>query len=398
MKDKVFLSVCDGMSCMQIALKQLGIKPKKYYASEIDKFAIKQTQLNFPDTIQLGDICNVNVKNLDKIDFISGGTPCTNFSFAGNRKGMATKENEKIYTFDRYLELKEQEFKFEGESYLFWEFIRILTDIRKYNNPDVKFLLENVEMGSKWEGVLSKAIGLFGVHINSALVSAQNRRRIYWTNIKTRKEGLFGELHSDIPQPVDRGIFLKDILENDVDEKYYLSKKGYSRLIKENPLLNPDKSYCLSTHNNTESGSRSRTMTLVKIDKKGNVKSDQNKASCFTAGAHSGGNHSDMDLICIAIRGRNCNNSDGLQQNIEPNITGKTNCITTVQKDNMIFENQEYIRRLTPIECARLQTIPEWYKWNCSEKQQYKMLGNGWSIDVIVHILSFYKKDGLFGK
>jgi DNA (cytosine-5)-methyltransferase 1 len=389
MKDKVFLSVCDGMSCMQIALKQLGIKPKKYYASEIDKFAIKQTQLNFPDTIQLGDICNVNVKNLDKIDFISGGTPCTNFSFAGNRKGMATKENEKIYTFDRYLELKEQEFKFEGESYLFWEFIRILTDIRKYNNPDVKFLLENVEMGSKWEGVLSKAIGLFGVHINSALVSAQNRRRIYWTNIRTRKDGLFGELYSDIPQPINKGILLKDILENDVDEKYYLSKKGYLRLMKESPLFNPNKSYCLSTHNNTESGSRSRTMTLVKIDKKGNVKSDQNKASCFTTGAHSGGNHSDMDLICIAIRGRNCNNSDGLQQNIEPNITGKTNCITTVQKDNMIFENQEYIRRLTPTECARLQTIPEWYKWNCSETQQYKMLGNGWTVDVIAHILKF---------
>ena len=102
--------------------------------------------------------------------------------------------------------------------------MRILTDIRKYN-PNVKFLLENVEMGDKWERVLSEAIGIFGVHINSALVSAQNRKRIYWTNILVKEVGLFGELHSDIPQPEDEGILLKDILEKEVDEKYYLSEK-----------------------------------------------------------------------------------------------------------------------------------------------------------------------------
>lgn len=218
------LSLFDGMSCGQIALKQLGIIPEVYYASEIDKHAIRQAQLNFPDTIQLGDVTRVDVSKLEPIDLLIGGSPCQSFSFAGKRVGMSTADKEEIYTLNRYLELKEKGFQFEGESYLFWEYMRILTDIRKYN-PNVLFLLENVEMGKKWERVLSEAIGVYGVHINSALVSAQNRRRIYWTNIRTKQIGLFVEVYSDIPQPEDRGILLKDILEDGVDEKYYLSDK-----------------------------------------------------------------------------------------------------------------------------------------------------------------------------
>lgn len=219
------LSLFDGMSCGQIALKRLGIQPKKYYASEIDKHAVRQTQLNFPDTIQLGDVTQVDVRQLEPIDLLIGGSPCQSFSFAGKRAGMSTIDKEEVHTLERYLELKHESFLFEGESYLFWEYMRILTDIRKYN-PDVLFLLENVEMGKKWERVLSEAIGIFGVHINSALVSAQNRARIYWTNIRTKKVGLFGELHSDIPQPKDRKIFLRHIVEDEIDKKYYLSEKN----------------------------------------------------------------------------------------------------------------------------------------------------------------------------
>lgn len=179
----IVLSLFDGMSCGQIALKELGAHVERYYASEVDKFAIAQTQLNFPETVQLGDVRNIDARKLGHVDLLLGGSPCQSFSFAGKRAGMSTKENEEIYTLDRYLELKQAGFEFEGQSYLFWEYIRILHELRE-TNPNVFFLLENVEMGKKWEKVLSEAIGLQGVHINSALVSAQIRKRIYWTNIR----------------------------------------------------------------------------------------------------------------------------------------------------------------------------------------------------------------------
>jgi DNA (cytosine-5)-methyltransferase 3A len=154
---EVVLSLFDGVSCGQQALNRIGIKPKKYYASEIDKYAIKVTQHNYPDTIQLGSVVDVDVSKLDKIDLLIGGSPCQSFSFAGKRKGMSTKDNIEILTIEHYLELKEQNFEFEGQSYLFWEYMRVLTDIRKYNS-DVKFLLENVMMGEKWQKVLTRAL------------------------------------------------------------------------------------------------------------------------------------------------------------------------------------------------------------------------------------------------
>lgn len=167
---------------------------------------------------------------------------CQSFSFSGKMKGMSTKSGEEIYTLKRYLELKSQNFQFEGQSYLFWEYMRILTELRKYN-PDIYFFLENVKMLEKWERCLSHAIGVRGVHINSALVSAQNRRRIYWTNIRTREvvgDSLFYDendpfalppLQTDIPQPEDRGLVIKDILQEKADEKYYLKDDTVRQLM-----------------------------------------------------------------------------------------------------------------------------------------------------------------------
>lgn len=236
------LSLFDGMSCGRITLSKLGIPVEKYYASEVDKFAIKATMQNFPDTIQLGDVRELEVSRLDKIDLIIGGSPCTNLSMSGKRKGLSTKEGMEVLDLQTYLELKENGFEFEGQSYLFWEYIRIYHElIKRGDNP--KFFLENVEMGKKWESVFNETMGRKGIHINSALVSAQNRRRIYWTDI-----------HDDIPQPEDRGILLKDILEEDVDEKYFLSRKMIDwlnihkkkRNVEIRLLDGDDKSHCLT--------------------------------------------------------------------------------------------------------------------------------------------------------
>lgn len=224
------LSLFDGMGCGWIALKELGIKVNHAYASEIDKFAIAQTTYNFPEVVHLGSVTDVDVSKLEPIDLLIGGSPCTQLSFAGRRTGLSTVDKEEVTTLDRYLELKNGGFQFDGQSYLFWEYMRILNDIRKYN-PHVMFLLENVEMGKKWEAVFNEAIGLRGVHINAALVSAQNRRRIYWTNIRVNQDLIGGGKFSDIPQPEDRGILLKDILEEIVDEKYYLKDEVVRKLI-----------------------------------------------------------------------------------------------------------------------------------------------------------------------
>jgi len=496
----IVLSLFDGMSCGQIALKELGC-PVKYYASEIDQHAIKQTQLNFPNTVQLGNVTNWGGWNLDwsSIDLVLAGSPCQGFSFAG-----------KQLAFD------------DPRSKLFFVFVEILNHIKKLN-PDVKFLLENVNMKKDHLRVISEYVGVFPVNINSNLVSAQNRDRWYWTNIRTKKVGLFDELYVDIPQPKDLGILLKDILEIDVDEKYFVSRaviniierKTYSE-----PQLNPDKTGALNTKNNSGQMSIDSGTTFISvISRDGDLKNSQQKASSLTIGGHGAGNHSDMDLIvvngpaCIrfgrteegkelrkkamrkgkdhtpfqakeiigfdfekmntitcattkdnlimiqrphgfndggevAIDGKtpsltksrweqnnlimttnylqwdnsglgvgssmkspkvlidksdlvmqiNPSKESGGKQPYQPNriynIEGISPCLNTDARSPGVL-TQSRIRRLTPTECARLQTIPEWYKWECSDTQIYRMCGNGWTVEVIKHILSYLS---IFGK
>jgi DNA-cytosine methyltransferase len=223
------LSLFDGMSCGHLALDRMGVKIDNYYASEIDKYAIQITMANYPNTIQLGSVVNIDGTSLPKIDLLIGGSPCQSFSFAGRRKGMSTKDEQEILTLEHYLQLKEEGYEFEGQSYLFWEYMRILNEVKP-----TYFLLENVMMGEKWERVLSKAIGYNPVEINSALVSAQNRRRLYWTNIGMQPMGLFGDLESIIKQPKDKGIYLKDILQDNPNAKYYLTNKAVDRISRHN--------------------------------------------------------------------------------------------------------------------------------------------------------------------
>ena len=207
--DFVAVSLFDGMSCLQLALNKIGKIPTKYFASEVDKYAMQVTMANFPNTMQIGDVRNVKGSDIGFVHLLAGGSPCQSFSFAGKRKGMSTKDNIEILTLDHYLELKSQNFEFEGQSYLFWEYMRILEELRVIN-PNIKFLLENVVMGEKWQNILTRAIGISPIQINSALVCAQNRNRVYWTNIAAEPDGLFGDLVCKIPQPKDKGILLKD--------------------------------------------------------------------------------------------------------------------------------------------------------------------------------------------
>lgn len=355
------LSLFDGMSCGQQALERIGLKVDTYFASEIDKYAIQVTMANYPNTIQLGSVLDVNGYDLPKIDLFIGGSPCQSFSFAGKRKGMSTKDEQEILTLEHYLQLKSEGYEFEGQSYLFWEYMRLLHEVKpKY------FLLENVMMGEKWEKVLSKAIGVNAVEINSSLVSAQNRRRLYWTNIGMESAGLFGDLESIIQQPKDKGILLKDILESDVDEKYFLTENTLNTLIN-NQRFNKFKP--IENFNIQSSCITSNCGKVVNLNNYLKIKNREVRQ--LNPSLESGG-------------------VQPYQQNRVYDVDGISPALCAFKSDlNIKLTSQ--IRRLTPIECERLQTVKDNYTNYVSDSQRYRMLGNGWTVDVIAHIFGYLK-------
>jgi len=311
------LSCFDGMSCLQIALDKLGIPVNKYFASEIDKYAMQVTQANYPNTIQVGSVEFVTKEMLNnKIHLLAGGSPCQGFSFAGKQLNFE-----------------------DPRSKLFFEFVRLKNELKpKY------FLLENVKMKKEYQDIISKYMGCEPIIINSALVSAQNRVRLFWTNIP------------GIKQPKDKEIYLADIIENGIVDR--------------------DKSYCIDAN----------------YAKGGNLKQYFEKSRRQL-------------VFCGAMRGRylvDGKRQDGKMktaglttQKMEIRYDGKTNTITTVQKDNYAVFIDGF-RKLTALECERLQTVPENYTNHVSNTQRYRMLGNGWTVDVITHILKGMseKKEG----
>jgi DNA (cytosine-5)-methyltransferase 3A len=317
------LSLFDGMSCGMLALQRAGIKVTNYFASEIDKSAQIISQKNFPGIIRLGDVAKVKAADLPKIDLIIGGSPCQGFSMAGKMLGHE-----------------------DPRSKLFWEFKRLVDECKpKY------FLLENVRMKKQDEQIITDAMGVKPLMINSALVSAQNRKRLYWTNISAHVCDLFGTLKSHIPQPKDKHLFLKDIIELEVDAKYYLTKKQIEYLQKNHKGFNVNGTNPL------------KAQTLL---------------------AQYGYGICHQFLFC------NYRTDEGLR--IRQN--GKAGTIMAsgtrgVSGTGMVITLNSTIRRLTPIECERLQTVPDNYTAGVSETQRYKMLGNGWTVDVIAHILSY---------
>lgn len=305
------LSLFDGMSCGQIALKKAGIPVTKYFASEIDKHAIKVTQENFPDTIQLGSVTDVTTDQVGEIDLLIGGSPCQGFSFAG-----------KNLNFD------------DPRSKLFFEYVRLLKELKpKY------FLMENVRMSKKSQDIISEHLGVEPIVINSNLVSAQNRHRLYWTNIP-------------FDMPTDKGIVLSDIIEGGVVDR--------------------DKSHCLDAN----------------YFKGGNLK------SYFRKNRRQLVFDSPDALFCASIVGRKINPETGKRDDNNPDLPMvqrleiqseghiKTGALNTVQKTNVLTDTKRW-RNLTPLECERLQTVPEGYTNHVSNTQRFRMLGNGWTVDVI---------------
>ena len=288
------LSLFDGMSCGQIALERAGIKVGNYYASEIDKHAIKVTQHNYPDTIQLGDVTQVNGSDLPKIDLLIGGSPCQGFSFAG-----------KQLNFD------------DPRSKLFFEFVRLLEETKpKY------FLLENVRMKKEYQDVITEYLGVEPVFICSSNFSAQKRKRLYWTNIpglETKKE-------------TKKGKVLADILESNIGantSRKYLTEEQVERAHRKHAKQ--------QLHTGTKMGA-------VKFPTPLNEKSK----------------------CCLAV-----------------NVIADRS-VTHIQ-------DEVGIRMPTPLEFERLQTVPDSYTACVSNTQRYRMLGNGWTVDVITHIFKHLK-------
>lgn len=301
------LSLFDGMSCGQIALKNLGIKIDNYYASEIDKWAIQIAKKNHPDMIHIGDVRSVQASDLPQIDLILAGSPCQDLSLAGKGAGL------------------------DGErSGLFYEFVRLLVELKpKY------FLLENVRMKAEYKDHISELLGVEPIEINSALVSAQSRNRLYWTNIP------------NVTQPDDLGILLKDVVEDGI-------------------LTDRDKAHCIDA-NYHKGGGANQLRTYINKHKRQVV---------FGDGCHQVGIADDI------------NGHDILKRIYS--VEGKAPTLNTMgggNREPKIAVDELKWRKLSPLECERLQTVPDGYTEGVSNTQRYRMLGNGWTVKVIEHIL-----------
>tara|TARA_A100001515_G_scaffold9213_1_gene7693 strand:+ start:469 stop:1545 length:1077 start_codon:yes stop_codon:yes gene_type:complete len=354
------LSLFDGMSCGQIALNRAGIKYDTYFASEVDKYAIKVAQANYPNTVQIGDVTQVDHTRLPfgGIDLLMGGSPCQGFSFAG-----------KQLNFD------------DPRSKLFFEFVRLKDDLKpKY------FLMENVPMKQESQDIISEYLGVKPVMINSSLFSAQNRKRLYWTNIPF-----------DTMPTADKGIVLQDILEEDgIANEAMTNKLG--------------KSHCITARYNGAvwwNSIQRKQRTMVQVGEADTINGHDILKRIYSPSGKSptlntmGGGNREPKVAIGRIVNRRLDEhgvrKDGqldlpFTKQLEVSDTGKSNCLTTFTKDNVLVNGMQW-RKLTPLECERLQTVPDNYTNHVSNSQRYKMLGNGWTVDVISHIMKGIKND-----
>lgn len=391
----VVLSCFDGMSCGQLALDRAGINVKKYFASEIDKYAIQVSTHNYPEMVHLGDIQTLDIEKLPKIDLLIGGSPCQGFSFAGAQ-----------LNFD------------DPRSKLFFDFAKIYKKLKE-KNPSLMFLLENVRMKQAYQDVISEYMGCKPIMINSKLLSAQNRVRLYWTNIPS------------VTQPEDLGLVLRDII--DYSDDNVLSETAMAYMMRNSEKWSEgkvrldnygkkedEKAGCLTA--NMYKGvpygvigiepSETKGIGCIQVGMAKNIRgldvvrriySPDGKSPALTS-MTGGHRHPKISLTGIDPTKTNQINpskkAGGKQPHMQDRVfheDGKIHAMTAsfaAQSNIALTQNDELRwRRLSPLECERLQTVPDNYtllldddKQLVSNSQRYKMLGNGWTIDVIAHI------------
>ena len=358
------LSLFDGMACGMIAMQLAGIEVESYDAYEIDKYAIKTAQHNFPMIKEHGDVFEADFTQYEGVDFLVGGSPCTYWSIA------QTKNRETVAS---------------GMGWeLFSQYVRAL----KEANPKYFIYENNKSMSKQIRASIDDAFGFEAICINSALVSAQNRQRLYWVG-KRNADGTYSRVN--VEQPADRGILLKDVLDNvvamrekahTIDANYY---KGGN-----------------FTSLNKQSGKRMMAAEPVCVAEPIRIGTYPTPDSRLP---NSQGNRiysADGKAITQSARGGGLGATTGLYAMPTDEINGKKHHVYEVCNGLITIKDKQYpikladgyyiIRKLTVNECKRLQTVPEWYEFPVSDSQAYKMLGNGWTVDVIAHILKGLKE------
>ena len=358
------LSLFDWMSCWRLALERAWIPVENYWACEIDKCAAQVSRNNRDDVFHLWDVRDLSWWDFSEdvcwepIDLLIGGSPCQWFSSAG--KGLNFED---------------------PRPKLFFEFVRILNEAK----PRF-FLLENVPMKEEWIKIINQHLG--GIQptvINSSLVSAQNRERLYW--IGKREWDRYKMIY--IPLPEDKKLTLKDILQDKVEEKYMLSEQLVNGFLNKSSVFRDrfkitspeEKGACLTTNNQGSYITQSYILCNINPSgngQNGNVYSSEGKSPTLTT------NKGEWPKILQLPRGAN---KWGIFEQKTPTLSSNS------RQYNNLLHNWYCLRRLTPIECERLQTLPDDYTAGVSNSQRYKMLGNGRTVDVIAHIFREMFKD-----
>ena len=368
------LNLFGGMEVGRLAMDRANVSVDKYFSAEVDPYAIKIANKNHPDIIQLGDVTKIDTEDLPQIDLLMGGSPCQGFSFAGEQ-----------LAFD------------DPRSKLFFEFIRIMNELKpRY------VLLENVRMKKQFEDVITEHMGFPPQLLNSSKVSAQNRWRNYWfgTYINGKYEQIM------IPPLEDKGLVLKDILQTDHNEPPVPINERNAR----HHRNEDQKGLCTTATMYKGAGNNGmtivdRSLSVGEAEEYSHYKYRATKEVYHMNGkaptllTMQGGNREPKVATYSTKGGRIVNrrlDESGVRKDyqlelpyttqVEVRDDDKTNCLTTVQKDNVVVQGMTW-RKLTPIECERLQTLPDNYTEGVSKTQRYKMIGNGWTVDVIAHIL-----------